>query len=409
MPTLLQSTRLKLACVCASVLLASCGGGGSSASPPAGGLTLDPGDGQVTVTWTAEAGVEYWLGYLAAQTVSLTIGSPHTWVLKVTSPYTLTGLTNGTTYAFSVNGRIDGGPGGTGTPSANTVPRPGGVSWNNNGAFGTSALRGVAYGTASDSTAYYVAVGSAGAIYKGTDGANWTKVSSGPSVDFRANLYTLSKFIAVGAGGQVYYSSDIATWTAGTSGTTNNLNALASNGTYAVVVGDNGTIRYSADGASWTAAATVPTSNNLYGVTYAGSGTWIAVGANGTLLTSTDIQNWTAQTSGTTADLNAVATQLATTYTYVAVGAGGTVLKSTDATSWTSATVSPAVTLTGVVVPSTNSQFLAIGAGGAVYTSPDGITWTARSTGTSGNLWGLLTAKVQYVAVGDAGLIINSH
>jgi hypothetical protein len=408
MPTILQSSRLKLATVCASFLLASCGGG-NSASPPASGLSLDPGDGQVTLRWTAIAGIEYWLGYLAAQTVSLTIGSPHTWALNVSSPFVVAGLTNGTTYAFSMNGRTDGGPGGLGTPSVATVPRPGGVTWNTNGTLGTAALRGIAYGTASDATIDYVAVGSAGAIYKGTDGANWTQVSTGPKLDFRADIYTLSKFIAVGAGGQIYYSTDIATWTAGTSGTTSNLNALASNGTVVVAVGDGGTIRYSADGATWTAAATVPTSNNLNGITYAGSGIWIAVGANGTLLTSTDVTTWTARTSGTSVDLNAVATRTSTGYTYAAVGAGGTVLTSTDAVTWTSATASPTVNLTGIVVPPTNSQFLAIGTGAAVFTSPDGITWTASSTGTSGNLWGLITAQLQYVAVGDAGLVINSH
>lgn len=413
MLTISQSTRLKLATVCASVLMASCGGG-NSASPPVSGALLDAGDGQITVRWTAESGVEYWLGYLAAQTVSLAIGSPHTWAINVTSPYTVTGLTNGTTYAFSVNGRTDGGPGGPGTPSVATAPRPGGSTWNTNGALGTSALRGLAYGTASDATVDYVAVGSAGAIYKGTDGSNWTQVKTGPNVDFRAAIYTLSKFIAVGAGGQIYYSTDIATWTAATSGTTNNLNALTSNGTVVVAVGDNGTIRYSTDGATWSAATTVPTTNKLNGVIYAGSGLWIAVGANGTLLTSTDATTWTAQSSGTSLDLNGVAALTSTTlsstgYTYVAVGASGTVLKSTDGASWTGATLSPASNLSAIVVPVTNSQFLAVGDAGAVVTSPDGVTWTAKSSGTTANLQGLITAQVQYVAVGTSGVNLNSH
>lgn len=400
-----RSVRLKLVTVVASLVMAGCGGGGSSAAPPAAGLSLDPGDGQVTVRWAADAGVEYWLGYLAATTVSLVFGSPHTWVLNVSSPYVVSGLTNGTTYAFSVNGRTDGGPGGVGTPSVATVPRPGGVNWNTKGAIGTTALRAVAY----DSSANYVAVGSAGAIYRGTDGANWTKVTTGPNVDFRAEVHTLSKFIAVGTGGQVYYSTDIATWTAGTSGTSNALNAVAGNGSLAVAVGDNGTIRYSADGATWTAAASVPTSNHLNGVSYAASGVWFAMGDNGTLLTSSDGSTWTAQTSGTSANLRAAATLLNTVYTYVVVGDAGTVLKSADGVTWTRTTLNPAVNLSRVVVPTTNSQFLAVGAAGSAFTSPDGITWTARSTGTSANLSGLVTAQVQYVAVGDAGVNLNSH
>ena len=413
MLTSISFFRPKVAAVISSVLMAACGGG-DSATPPVGGLTLDPGDGQVTVSWAATAGVEYWLGYLAASSVSLASGSPHTWVTNVSSPYTVTGLTNGTTYSFAMNGRTNGGPGGASTASVSTVPRTGGVTWTAGSATGTANLRSVAYGTASDATVNYVAVGDGGAMYRGTTGAAWTTVTTGPTINFRAALYTLSKFIAAGAGGNIYYSTDIATWTAATSNTTSNINALASNGTTAVAVGDGGTIRYSTDGITWTAAASVPTTNNLNGVTYAASGLWIAVGASGTLLTSTDGSTWTAQTSNTTANLNSVtklvSTTLSTTgYTYVAVGANGTVLKSFDGATWTSATSGTTNELTAVVVPSTNSQFLAVGAMGTVMTSPDGITWTTQSSGTSANLLGMITAQVQYVAVGAGGVNINSH
>ncbi|MDR3371244.1 hypothetical protein [Rhodoferax sp.] len=424
--TSIHSIRLKLAAASAAVMLAACGGGGSSAPPPTGGLTLDPGDGQVTVSWTATSGVDYWLGWLAASSVSLEIGMPHTWVLNVSSPYVLKGLTNGTTYAFSVNGRTDGGAGGAATPSMATAPRPGGFTWSAGTptTLGSTAMRSLAYGTAADTSIDYVAVGDGSAVYKGTDGINWTAVSTsglpGSTFNFRAATYTLSKFIAAGSGGQIFYSTDMATWTAATSNISNaiNVNALASNGTTVVAVGDAGTIRYSTDGATWTAAASVPTSNTLNGVTYAASGLWIAVGANGTLLTSSDGSSWTAQTSNTTANLTSVATQVTTVYTYVAVGDAGTVLKSTDGSTWTSATVSPAANLTAVVVPSTNSQFLAVGTGGAVFTSADAVTWIDRSSSSSttpstcaaGHDWlGLISAQVQYVALASDGANCNSH
>jgi hypothetical protein len=414
----IHSTRLKLAATLASVLLASCGGGGSATSPPASGVQLDPGDGQITVRWAADAGVEYWLGYLAGTSVSLAYGAPHTWFINVTSPYIMSGLTNGSPYAFSVNGRTDGGPGGAGTPSVYDTPRPGGVTWHTGTAMGTSAMRAVAYGIATDTTVNYVAVGDAGAIYKGTNGITWTAVTTGPAsstVDFRAATYAFTRFIAAGTSGKIFYSPDMATWTAATSTTTNNVNALASNGTIAVAVGANGTIQYSADGITWVAAATVPTTKNLNGVTYGASGVWLAAGDNGTLLTSTDGSTWTAQTNITpavTANLNAVAVQytaLTATYTYVAVGAGGVVVKSNDALTWTSASVSPAAGLSALVVPSTNSQFLAVGLGGAAFTSPDGITWTARATGTTTGLVGLTFANAQYIAVAANGVNINSH
>jgi hypothetical protein len=85
------------------------------------------------------------------------------------------------------------------------------------------------------------------------------------------------------------------------------------------------------------------------------------------------------------------------------------VLKSTDGASWTGATLSPASNLSAIVVPVTNSQFLAVGDAGAVVTSPDGVTWTAKSSGTTASLQGLITAQVQYVAVGTSGVNLNSH
>lgn len=442
--TSIHSIRLKLAATSAAVMLAACGGGGSSAPPPTGGLTLDPGDGQVTVRWAATSGVDYWLGWLAAATVSLDIGSPHTWVINVSSPFVLPGLANGTTYAFSVDGRIGGGPGGTATPSMATVPRPGGATWNAGTppALGATDMHSIAYGTASDTTVDYVAVGNTSAVYKGTDGINWTQVTTtglpSSGFDFHAATYAFSNFIAGGSGGQIYYSSDMATWTAANASSVSSqpINAMASNGTIVVAVGNGGTILYSGNATTWAAAATVPSgTGNLNGVTYAATGIWLAVGDNGKLLTSTDGSNWTAQTNiapALTSSINLKSVSVLYTastgvYTYVAVGTGGTVLTSTNATTgtaatWASATVGGgAYDLNAVVVPSTNTQLLTVGTGGAVYTSPNGMTWTdprvaATTVGTcnanTSDWLGMISAAapiVQYVAVGNGGVSCNSH
>jgi len=421
MLTFIRCLRLKLALLLSSALLAACGGGGSPAAPPAGGLTLDPGDGQITVSWAADPAVTYWLAYLVGPSVSLESGMPHTWVNQtgVSSPFVLTGLSNGTTYAFSANGRTEGGPGGAATPSVASAPRPGGGSWvaGTTATLGTTSMRGVAYGAASDGNSNYVAVGDGGAIFRSTDGKIWTAVSTGPgaTVNFQAAVSTLGKFIAVGNSGQIFYSTDIATWTAATPttpATVAQLNALASNGTRVVVVGNGGTILYSADGVSWT-VATSGTTNNLSGVTYAASGLWIAVGASGTLLTSADGSTWTIPT-GYTADatttLNGVGAQwTGFSYTYVAVGTAGVVLRSTDGSTWTAATIATLPNLTALVVPSTQSQFLAVGNAGAVFTSADGLTWMAQTSGSAADLLGLSFAQGQYVAVGTAGVNLNSH
>ena len=397
-------TRRAIAVAFVSVLLAGCGGG-NSAAPPTGGLKVVPGDGQVTVSWNADAGVEYWLFFAAAEGVttrnwnSLTGGAAR---LNVFSPYVLTGLTNGVTYSFTMDGRTDGGPGGPGAPTVTAVPRLAGVSWTAGGSLGSLDMQGIAYGTASNTTAYYLAVGNGGAQYQSTDGVNWTAISGATTSNLNAALYTLSRFITVGASGTVLSSSDLATWTAGTSVTNQNLNALASNGTTVVAVGDGGTIQYSTDGLTWNAAAAVPTTKPLYGITYAASGLWVAVGAGGTVITSSDGSTWTTVSSGTSSTLRAVSVQASTAYTYVAVGDGGTVLTSTDGVTWAAQNVSPAANL--LALAASTGQFVAVGTGGAVFTSPDGINWTGQTTGTSVNLLAVLGGSLaQYVTTGSGG------
>ena len=55
----------RLATVCLALIVSACGGAGSSASPPVGGIVATPGNGKVTLTWQASAGVDYWLMYAA--------------------------------------------------------------------------------------------------------------------------------------------------------------------------------------------------------------------------------------------------------------------------------------------------------------------------------------------------------
>ena len=76
----------------------------TAAVPPAAptGVTATPGNGQVTISWTAVSGATsynlYWA--LAPGVTPLSIGV--TKITGATSPYILTGLTNGTVYYFVV-------------------------------------------------------------------------------------------------------------------------------------------------------------------------------------------------------------------------------------------------------------------------------------------------------------------
>jgi hypothetical protein len=193
---------------------------------------------------------------------------------------------------------------------------------------------------------------------------------------------------------------------------------MTTNGATVVAVGDNGTIRYSTDGITWNTPTTVPSTENLNAINYAGSGMWIAVGAKGTVLTSSDAVTWAAQASNTAINLAGVATKYTTStaaYTYVAVGAGGGSVKSNDGITWTSADVGAKTDLSAVAVTTTNSQFVAVGSAGTAFTSPDGITWTARTPSVAPNNcavadWlGLISAQAQFVTVSSGGANCNSH
>lgn len=405
------SIRQAFAALCVAVLVSACGGNGSSAPPPVGGITVKPGDGTATITWTSAPGVKYWLFYAPSATISSTdwINIPGSRaIIDVTSPYVVTGLVNGYTYSFTVNGRNGDGPGGAGSPAVSIVPRPAGETWTVGGSLGTNTLRSMAYGVNStDSLGYYVAVGDAGSTYRSTDGLTWTALASAANVNLNAVLYTLGKFIAVGASGTITYGSDLATWSAANANSTETLNAIASNGALAVVVGNNGTIRTSTDGIAWTAVAS-PTTQHLRGVAYAGSGFWTAVGVGGTLLTSANGTTWTAVASGSTADLNAVTVQVSTAYTFVAVGNRGAVVTSSDnGVTWTAQ--SSGTTADLFAVSPTSAQVLAIGSGGTVLTSPTGTTWTSRNSTTTAHLYAVLNGFAQYVAIGQGGVSINSQ
>ena len=407
-----------------ALVVTACGGGNGGPAAAPTDFKVTPGNGQVTLTWTAQPGVDYWVMYAPTAT-PIDIKNPpsnHAWLTdRVTSPYVLNGLANGVTYSFAMNARTGGGKGGEQTASQSVVPRYAGSTWVAGSGLGTNSMRGITLGVSSaDSLSYFVAVGDGGKIYKnaesvsqGLNGYSWSVVTPANTIDvnFKAATYTLSKYLAVGSGGtgnNVYYSTDLTTWTPASTTISTGLNALVSNGATVVAVGNGGQAYYSTDGSTWT-AATMPSSfmSNLYGVAYSSyTGMWIAVGAGGALLTSLDAKTWTSASSGVAVDLNSV---IATTgNVIVAAGNSGTVItnNNTMTTSvngtWTAQTLGYSPTLYAV---STNSvQFLTVGAGGVAFTSIDGVTWApVSSTQTSNDLLAIYGSASKYLVVGTAG------
>ncbi len=424
-------------------MLAGCHSKGSSAPAPTN-VAVVAGDSSATVTWDKTPGVEYWVflapaagvtpqscsGISGCQIITaaqtpLIIASPYNGGSTGFTNYNgLVGLTNGSTYSISINGRIDNGPGGPGSAAVSFVPRLAGTTWVAKTA-GTNDLHGVASGTATLSGVtgdVYVAAGNAGALYASSDGLSWSNAVSGvPATSNNLNAAAAygTLYLAAGQGGAIITSTDAQTWTLRTSGTANDLYGVAGNGSGGfVAVGDGGTILYSNgnSGTGWT-AATSPTANRLYGVSYANGG-YVAVGASGTILTgSADGSTWSKVTPSpaTTADLKAMAWGGASvtggvtsgTNTYVIVGANGALVTSTDnGASWvTQSAIAAGINFSSVVY---GHQFIAVGDGGNLYTSLDGLSWQAQNSGTTAPLYVIGKRKFDYVAAGQAGVTLSA-
>ncbi len=417
----LHSIRAYLLVLASALLLAACGGSStpSTPAPPVGGLSVVAGDSQVTVSWKETPGVEYWI-FAAPNIPNLSLNnwlatSGSTYRLKVTSPYVVTGLTNGTPYSFFMTGRTNSGPGGDATPTVAATPRLAGSEWASSSTVNTGTPTGLTYGSyldiATNTVLYtYLAVGNGGKMFRAADFNTWTAVTPVVNVNLHAAEYSFAKFIAVGAGGTILYSTDSKIWTQSTKITTQNLNAIAANGSLAIAVGDNGAIVTSKDAITWTVATSVPTSSHLYGISYTSAGNWLAVGAGGTILTSGDGLTWTAQKSGSSADLKGAGsrtnfTNNVTSYQFIVVGANGTILSSPDAISWTAQSANTQANFNAL---STTNQFLAVGSAGTVVISLDGITWKSQASQTTANLTNLLRAQNMYIAVSNLGGIIYS-
>ncbi len=409
-----------IAAVIATLLLNGCLGGafdlGSSAPAPTD-VKVAAGDSSATLTWTMAPNVEYWV--FTAPGTNTTTDNWNTLggaaYPKAVSPHVVTGLTNGATYSFTINGRIDGGAGGPGSPSVSTVPRLAGATWTAGTPLGTNNMNGVTVG------AVFVAVGAQGAMYSSPDFDSWTPVTwtalknpmGSPLPDLNAAIYGGS-YLAAGAGGTMLLSSDAITWTQQTCNTNgNDLYALATNGAGGyVAVGQNGTIVTSIGGTSW-AMVSSGTLNDLYAVAY-GNGTWVAVGKGGTLLTSTNGSTWLSVASHTAQNLKGITygvtvnqTTAVTANVFMAVGAAGTLVSSTDyGVTWTATQINSGANNLAAVTY--GREFVIVGNAGSIYTSLDGTNWTKQSSNTTSDLNAIAHSVTNYSVMGVAGTNLSA-
>ncbi|MBL0143508.1 MAG: fibronectin type III domain-containing protein [Betaproteobacteria bacterium] len=412
----MKKLALLLASLALALLVAGCGGAQGSAADAPTDFKVVAGDGSVRLTWTPQPDVEYWLFYGPGSDITTTnwVGRGGRAIPSAVTPAVISGLTNGVTYSFTINGRKDGGPGGPGAPTLEAVPKLAGTDWAPDAPLGSGTLNGVTTGTTTAGFSI-VSVGSGGAIYASiAGGAATTPVNPAAPADLNAVCYGAYGLVAAGAGGTLLLSLDSTTWTAQTSGTTATLLGVSPVGTAGyIATGAGGTLLTSGNGSTWN-IGTSGTPMDLYSAAF-GASLYVAVGAGGTILTSADAATWTPVASGTTSDLRSVTyatlattnadSSITLTNTFVAVGAAGTVLTSNDGLAWTVQSPLSPKNLNAVTY---GGQFVAVGAGGVIFTSTDGITWVARNSGTTNDLNAVARTQLGYTAVGAQGTSVST-
>ncbi|GEP42188.1 Calx-beta domain-containing protein [Brevifollis gellanilyticus] len=157
------------------------------------------------------------------------------------------------------------------------------------------------------------------------------------------------------------------------------------------------------DTVSWWLPQTSGSSANLNAVFAVSSTAQWVVGEGGVILKG-DGTNWTAQTSGTTNNLRGI-WGTSTTNLY-AVGDGGVVLRSTNGTSWSAMTSGTTNNLRGIWGSGTTNIF-AVGDGGVILRSTNGTSWTTLASGTTNQLRAVHgSASTNIWFVGAAGTVL---
>ena len=430
-------TLARLALILPLLALAACGGESAPADAPQA-FTAVAGDGRVTLTWNQDPNMTYWV--FAAQADSVTPDNYNKFpesVLQrgVSSPFTLTGLTNGKTYSFTINATRNGSPAGPAAPSQAIVPRPAGTTWTPGAPLGSADLNKIGAGSSQ-----YVAVGNAGSIYTvGTGSVGlWVKQNAKTTADLYAYLFNGTNHMAMGSAGTLIYSTDASTWTVvdtGAAAKAERFNALATGGNIYLAVGQGGAIYTGAADAltapkPWVKQVSNTTANlnaSIYNAQWKLENSvsiprYVVVGDSGTILvgevTTTTTGStvsystvWTQKSSGTDANLYGV-TYNSVLGSYFVVGSGGTLLMSTDTETWTKVALPTTQNLHAITI---GSRILAVGANGTTvlgaYTSSKGTdgktvwsyAWSVGSAGAISKLNDVIAGDGSYLAVGASG------
>ncbi len=263
-------------------------------------------------------------------------------------------------------------------------------------------------------------------IVTGNGGSSWTNQSANPSNQMFRAIDAVSTSVAwiVGNSGTISYTTNGgSSWNGQTSSVTGQLNGVsAPSSSVAWVVGNSGTALVTTNsGSTWNGRNPTGITSNLNGIVGFDSSNAYAVGDGGLILkTSNGGTSWSTLTSGTTADLTAIAAVDSNT---LRVTGNGVVLQSTGGTSWSSIATSDVSSTTlynGVTYPAANVGLIAgngqtITQYAAAYATPKIVRSTNRNTTSSNVTSATLTATstlnsqtIAYALSNDGGTTFNT-
>jgi len=350
--------------------------------------TATAGDASATVAYTAGA-----TGGSAVTTYTAT-SSPGGFTGTGSSPITVSGLTNGTSYTFTVTATNANGTSLASSASSSVTPIAAGfgTTWfSSSPATGQNRMKAAGW-TGSVFIGVYESTTAAAYSADGITWTNTTTPSSGYWYPGSASVGGNFSAIVYEISNTTNYSSNGTTWTVGTMPTQRSWYNSASNltGTIKAIARWAPNVATSTNGATYTEASVLGGTDDWRNIGWCGGTKWVVVGQTTKIMVSTnDASTFTQRTlpgslygdiSSGDGNIIIVSTGNQTYYTSTDNGA-----------NWTSRSF-PTAAYPGDILWN-GKTFVAQGNAFA-WTSTDGITWTQR-TATNINFYSS--------AVGGAG------